>query len=57
MHFEIPQCKLELEPLDKFLKEMGLSHVEPEANLKITRSFIPTETKVIVLEPKLSSGS
>jgi L-ascorbate metabolism protein UlaG (beta-lactamase superfamily) len=54
MHYNTPQCKLKLAPLNKFLKEMGLGKVEPQPSLKITRSSIPTETRVEVLSPKLS---
>lgn len=54
MHYSMPQGKLELDPLDKFLKEMGLGQVEPQPSLKITRSSVPTETRVEVLSPKTS---
>jgi L-ascorbate metabolism protein UlaG (beta-lactamase superfamily) len=54
MHYSMPQGKLKLDPLDKFLKEMGLGEVEPQYSLKITRSSIPTETRVEVLSPKTS---
>ena len=49
MHYSMPQCKLELDPLDKFLKEMGLGEVEPQPSIKITPSSVPTETRVEVL--------
>ena len=54
MHYSMPQGKLKLDPLDKFLKEMGLGTVEPQPSLKITRSSVPTETRVEVLSPKTS---
>jgi L-ascorbate metabolism protein UlaG (beta-lactamase superfamily) len=54
MHYSMPDCKLKLAPLNKFLKEMGLGKIEPQPSLKITRSSIPTETRVEVLSPKLS---
>ncbi len=54
MHYSMPECKLELNPLDKFTKEMGLSEVEPQDSLKITRSSVPTETRVVILSPKTS---
>ena len=56
MHYATPDCKLHLDSLDKFMKEMGLSAIEPEANLKITKSAIPSETKVVVLDYKQESG-
>jgi L-ascorbate metabolism protein UlaG (beta-lactamase superfamily) len=54
MHYSMPECKLKLNPLDKFTKEMGLSQVEPQPSIKVIRSSIPTETRVVVLEPKTS---
>jgi L-ascorbate metabolism protein UlaG (beta-lactamase superfamily) len=50
MHYATPDVKLELESLNKFLKEMGLNAAEKQASLKVTRSGLPDETKVIVLE-------
>lgn len=50
MHYATKDAKLELDSLDKFLKEMGLSASTPEASLKVTRSGLPEETHVIVLE-------
>lgn len=52
MHFSTPGVKLSLEPLEKFLKEMGIGDITPEESLKVTRSAIPDETKVVVLEPR-----
>jgi len=52
MHFRTPDCKLDLETLDKFLKEMGVSTIEPVPSLKVTKSGVPTETKVVVLDYK-----
>lgn len=50
MHYNTPDCKLKLDSLDKFIKEMGLSNIEPISSLKITKSAIPSETKVVVLD-------
>jgi L-ascorbate metabolism protein UlaG (beta-lactamase superfamily) len=50
MHYATKGCKLQLDSLGKFLKEMGL-HDEPgKPGLKISRSALPGETKVIVLD-------
>ncbi len=38
-----------LEPLDKFLEEMGLNKLVPQSKFHITRSNLPSETQVIVL--------
>lgn len=50
MHYNTPGCKLKLAPLSKFLKEMGISNIEPLSSLKVTKSAIPDETRVVVLE-------
>ncbi len=49
MHYGTPGCALKLAPLSKFLKEMGLTHVEPQEVLKVTQSTVPEETRVVVL--------
>jgi L-ascorbate metabolism protein UlaG (beta-lactamase superfamily) len=50
MHFATPAAKIPLDSLDKFLKEMGLSSHETLPSLKVTRSSLPEETKVMVLD-------
>jgi L-ascorbate metabolism protein UlaG (beta-lactamase superfamily) len=50
MHFNTPAVKVPLDRLDKFLKEMGLHEAETLPSLKVTKSNLPEETKVIVLE-------
>jgi len=50
MHYATKDGKLKLDSLDKFLKEMGLSAVQPEPSLKVTRSALPQETRVVVLD-------
>ncbi len=50
MYYQTEECKVELDPLDKFIKEMGLDTVEPLPELKITSSRSSSETKVILLE-------
>ncbi|MBN1188328.1 MAG: MBL fold metallo-hydrolase [Dehalococcoidales bacterium] len=49
MHYKTLTLNKELEPVDKFLKEMGLSEVVPQAKLSITKSGLPTTTQVLVL--------
>jgi L-ascorbate metabolism protein UlaG (beta-lactamase superfamily) len=50
MHYAHPASKVALDSLEKFLKEMGLTAHETLPSIKITRSSLPDETKVIVLE-------
>ncbi len=49
MHYATPASQLKLGPLSKFLKEMGLGDVPAIDSLKVTRSSIPEETRVVVL--------
>jgi L-ascorbate metabolism protein UlaG (beta-lactamase superfamily) len=49
MHYHTPAAKVELDRLDKFLKEMGLHDAETQPSLKITKTGLPDETKVVVL--------
>lgn len=53
MHYAIPGLKLPLDPIDRFLKEMGVTAGEPQPKLSVQRSAgADYETKVVVLEPK-----
>lgn len=51
MHYKIPGLKVDVEPVEKFLKELGASKAEKMAKLKISKKDLPQEeTKVILLE-------
>jgi L-ascorbate metabolism protein UlaG (beta-lactamase superfamily) len=52
MHYAIPGLKLELDTIDRFLKEMGVTTAEPQPKLTVQRSSGEYDTKVVVLEPK-----
>jgi L-ascorbate metabolism protein UlaG (beta-lactamase superfamily) len=53
MHYSIPGLKVALDPIDRFLKEMGVAASEPQPKLAVQRSSVTEyETKVVVLEPK-----
>ena len=54
MHYSTPATKLSLDALNKFLKEMGLSKTESQPSLKVTRSGLPSETHVMVLDYQAS---
>ena len=43
-------AKVSLDSLNKFIKEMGLSKPETQPSLKVTRSGLPNETRVVVLD-------
>ena len=50
MHYATSATKISLDSLNKFVKEMGLSKPETQPSLKVTRSGLPDETRVVVLE-------
>ena len=50
MHYSTPATKVPLDRLDKFLKEMGLHEAETVPNLKVTKTSLPDETKLVVLD-------
>jgi L-ascorbate metabolism protein UlaG (beta-lactamase superfamily) len=54
MHYSTKGAKVSLEPLSKFLKEMGLAAPDPVPSLKVTRSGLPDETRVVVLQHEAS---
>lgn len=49
MHYQTPAISRELEPVEKFLKEMGMEMVEPRPKLSLTRSNLPIGTQVFLL--------
>jgi len=52
MHYAQPGLKLQLDPLEKFLKEMGVEVSEPLPSLKLKKSDLAgDETRVVLLEP------
>jgi L-ascorbate metabolism protein UlaG (beta-lactamase superfamily) len=53
MHYAIPGLTLELDPMDRFLKEMGLAAGEPLPKLSLQASSGEFETKVVLLEPRV----
>lgn len=57
MHYETPHSKLGLDPLSKFLKEMGITTLETMETYKVASNtaFPEEETHVIALDPKLAS--
>ena len=53
MHYAIPGLKLQLDSLDRFLKEMAVTSSEPQPKLSVQKSSGEYDTKVVVLEPKI----
>lgn len=51
MNFKTEEETLDLEPLDRFVKETG-AKTEPQPRLSVTRSSIPAELTVMLLQPR-----
>lgn len=50
MHFKTEAVNIELEPVDRFLRELGLKGISPEPKLVVTKSNLPEERKVVLLD-------
>ena len=54
MHYKISNSPLKLDPLSKFLKEMGLTEIQTEESIKLSSiNVLPEETRVMVLDLSL----
>lgn len=49
MHYKTPSLKLDVESVDRFLREMGVKQVEPQPKLVVNKSALPAETTVVLL--------
>jgi len=45
MHYKTEVVKMELEPLERFLKQTGLKEMVTQPKLSVTKSTLPPETK------------
>jgi L-ascorbate metabolism protein UlaG (beta-lactamase superfamily) len=52
MHYQMPGLKYNLDGVERFLKEMGVTDASEESSLKITAASVPEETQVVLLTPK-----
>ena len=50
MHYRTEALKEVLDPPDRFLKEMEVTSIEPLPKLSVSRSSIPSETQVVLLD-------
>jgi L-ascorbate metabolism protein UlaG (beta-lactamase superfamily) len=50
MHYKTPALKMELEPVDRFLKEIGAKQLDPLPKLSLTKSSLPASTQVFLLD-------
>ena len=49
MHFADPDSNVELEPVDKFLKEMGAEKTEEQPKFNVSKDRLPEELAVVTL--------
>jgi L-ascorbate metabolism protein UlaG (beta-lactamase superfamily) len=49
MHYKTEALNRELDPVDKFLKEMGSKQIEPQPKLSVTKANLPLSTQVFLL--------
>jgi L-ascorbate metabolism protein UlaG (beta-lactamase superfamily) len=56
MYYKVRGLKVSLGTLGRFLKEMGLEKVDGQQVLKVSRTSLSEETRVVVLEPKQRNG-
>jgi L-ascorbate metabolism protein UlaG (beta-lactamase superfamily) len=53
MHFALPKLKVKLDPVEKFLKSLGIKSLKPEKKLSVKKENLsPEEAKIVLLEPK-----
>ncbi len=50
MHYKTPKEKARLHKVEIFLKQMGLASLSPQPDLRVTRSSLPEETEVVLLD-------
>jgi len=53
MHYHQPGLRIELDNVDRFLKEMGVTDIKQETSLKVTGGNLPEETETVILVPKV----
>ncbi|NLE76160.1 MAG: MBL fold metallo-hydrolase [Chloroflexi bacterium] len=51
MRYHTPGLAVKLDPIGKFLKEMGLPQPEAVSSLKVTAQSLPQDTQVVLMEP------
>ena len=50
MHYKTPVINRQLDPVEKFLKEMGMEQIEPRPKLSLSKSNLPINTQVFLLD-------
>ena len=50
MHYKTQALSWELQPVERFLKEIGVKDINPQPKLSFTRSSLPVSTQVFLLD-------
>ncbi|MDX1662143.1 MAG: MBL fold metallo-hydrolase [Candidatus Promineifilaceae bacterium] len=53
MHYQLPELTVELDGVERFLNEMGVTEVNEEASLRLSSSTFQEETEVVILAPRI----
>ena len=56
MHYGMPSVNLDLEPVDKFLKAMGVTTVHETDVLKVSGSEFPEQSQVVLLKQQVQAA-
>ena len=56
MHYKTPVAKGNLEPADRFLKEMQAAAVQAQPKLSLSYNTVPSDTQVILLDYRGKNG-
>jgi L-ascorbate metabolism protein UlaG (beta-lactamase superfamily) len=52
MHYQQPGLQFELDSVERFIKEMGLSNIEELTSLRVVAGSLSEETQTVVLQPR-----
>ncbi len=52
MHYALPGVNIDLDPVDKFLKAMGVSKAQESDTLKVSAADTPEQPQVVILTPQ-----
>ena len=55
MHYALPGLQINLDPVERFLKVMGISKVQEEDMLRLNNGMLPEQPQVVVLHPKIEA--
>jgi L-ascorbate metabolism protein UlaG (beta-lactamase superfamily) len=50
MHYQTPALKWKLEPVGRFLKEIGVEEIKSQPKLSLTKASLPDSTRVFLLD-------